>query len=75
MQMNKQHAKQIIGLSLFAGVCLALGMGLSAHWVGRAQEDKPVSVETRDIDRLPPIAQVAERTHGSHRVRPSRRRR
>jgi len=61
MQMNKHHAKQIIGLSLFGGVCLALGMGLSTHWVGQAQEDKPVTVEARDIDRLPPIAQVAEK--------------
>jgi len=61
MQMNKHHAKQIIGLSLFAGVCLATGMGLSYHWMGRAQEDKPVTVEARDLDRLPPIAQVAEK--------------
>lgn len=57
----KRHTKQIVGLSLFAGGCLALGMGLSYAWVGKAQTDAPVTVEAKDLDRLPPIAQVAEK--------------
>ena len=61
MQAMKRQAKQIIGLSLFAGACMAAGMGLSYHWVGKAQTDAPVTVDAKDADRLPPIAQVAEK--------------
>jgi len=57
----KRHTKQVVGLSLFAGACMALGMGLSYHWVGKAQTDAPVTVDAKDLDRLPPIAQVAEK--------------
>ena len=55
----KRHVKQILGLSAFAAGCMALGMGLSYRWVARAQEDRPVVVETRSLDQLPPIAEVA----------------
>ncbi len=58
--MNRQ-VKQIVGLSAFAAACLALGMGLSYRWVARAQEEKPVLVESRNSDKLPPIAEVAEK--------------
>jgi serine protease Do len=53
--------KQTLGLSAFAAGCLALGMGLSYHWVAKAQEEKPVVVDAKGMDRLPPIAEVAEK--------------
>lgn len=58
--MNRQ-VKQVLGLSVFAAGCMALGMGLSHGWVARAQEERPVTVEARGFDRLPPIAEVAEK--------------
>jgi len=58
--MNRM-VKQTLGLSVFAAGCLALGMGLSYHWVAQAQEEKPVLVEAKGLDRLPPIAEVAEK--------------
>lgn len=57
----KRHVKQVLGLSAFAAGCMALGMALSYQWVARAQEDKPVVVENRGADRMPPIAEVAEK--------------
>jgi serine protease Do len=53
--------KQVLGLSVFAAGCMALGMGLSHGWQAQAQEEKPVMVETKGMDRLPPIADVAEK--------------
>jgi serine protease Do len=58
--MNRQ-VKQVLGLSAFAAGCMALGMGLSHGWVATAQEEKPVVVEAKGMDRLPPIADVAEK--------------
>ena len=58
--MNHQ-VKQVLGLSAFAAGCMALGMGLSHGWVVAAQEEKPVQVDVRGLDRLPPIADVAEK--------------
>jgi serine protease Do len=58
--MNRQ-VKQVLGLSVFAAGCMALGMGLSHGWQAAAQEEKPVVVEARGLDRLPPIAEVAEK--------------
>ncbi len=58
--MNR-HMKQVLGLSAFAAGCMALGMGLSHRWVAQAQEEKPVVVEAKGLDRLPPIAEVAEK--------------
>ncbi len=58
--MNRQ-VKQILGLSVFAAGCMALGMGLSHGWVATAQEEKPVVVDAKGLDRLPPIADVAEK--------------
>ena len=58
--MNRQ-VKQVLGLSVFAAGCMALGMGLSHGWVVAAQEEKPVVVDTKGLDRLPPIAEVAEK--------------
>jgi serine protease Do len=58
--MNRQ-VKQVLGLSAFAAGCMALGMGLSHGWVVSAQEEKPVMVEAKGLDRLPPIAEVAEK--------------
>ncbi|HJW10113.1 MAG TPA: trypsin-like peptidase domain-containing protein [Holophagaceae bacterium] len=52
--------KQILGLSAFAAACLAAGMGLSHRWVANAQEPQPVTVDVKGLDRLPPIAEVAE---------------
>jgi len=60
MAMNRV-AKQTLGLSVFAAACLAAGMGLSYHWVGQAQEEKPVTVDVRNAGVLPPIAEVAEK--------------
>lgn len=57
----KAHVKQIAGLSVFAAACMALGMGLSRHWVAQAQEERPVVVDAKGLDRLPPIAEVAEK--------------
>ncbi|WP_306524086.1 trypsin-like peptidase domain-containing protein [Dokdonella sp.] len=57
----KRHVKQVLGLSAFAAVCMALGMGLSHGWVARAQEEKPVTVDPKGLDRMPPIAEVAEK--------------
>ena len=58
--MNRQ-VKQVLGLSVFAAGCMALGMGLSHGWVVAAQEEKPVVVDAKGQDRLPPIADVAEK--------------
>ncbi len=58
--MNRQ-VKQVLGLSAFAAGCMALGMGLSHGWQAAAQEEKPVVVEAKGLDRLPPIAEVAEK--------------
>ncbi|WP_306590835.1 trypsin-like peptidase domain-containing protein [Geothrix sp. 21YS21S-4] len=58
--MNRQ-VKQVLGLSVFAAGCMALGMGLSHGWVARAQEERPVVVDAKGLDRLPPIAEVAEK--------------
>jgi len=58
--MNRQ-IKQLFMLSAFAGICMAVGMGLSHHWVAKAQEPPPVSVDAKGMDRLPPIADVAEK--------------
>ena len=58
--MNRQ-VKQILGLSAFAAGCMALGMGLSHGWQAQAQEEKPVVVDAKGLDRLPPIADVAEK--------------
>ena len=58
--MNRQ-LKQVLGLSVFAAGCMALGMGLSHGWVATAQEEKPVVVDAKGLDRLPPIADVAEK--------------
>jgi serine protease Do len=57
----KRQMKQILGLSAFAAACMALGMGLSYRWVARATEDRPVVVDARNLDRMPPIAEVAEK--------------
>jgi serine protease Do len=40
---------------------MALGMGLSHGWKVAAQEEKPVMVDAKGLDRLPPIADVAEK--------------
>jgi serine protease Do len=57
----KRQMKQIVGLSAFAAACMALGMGLSYRWVAKAEEDRPVVVDARNMDRMPPIAEVAEK--------------
>ncbi|MCE1229386.1 MAG: trypsin-like peptidase domain-containing protein [Firmicutes bacterium] len=57
----KRTMKQALGLSVFAAGCLAVGMGLSYHWVAQAEEDRPVSVNVKSTDGLPPIAEVAEK--------------
>ncbi len=57
----KRQIKQLFMLSAFAGVCMAVGMGLSYRWVARAQEEQPVSVDAKGLDRLPPIAEVADK--------------
>ena len=58
--MNRQ-VKQVLGLSVFAAGCMALGMGLSHGWQASAQEERPVVVDAKGLDRLPPIADVAEK--------------
>jgi serine protease Do len=40
---------------------MALGMGLSRPWVARALDEQPVTVDAKGLDRLPPIAEVAEK--------------
>lgn len=57
----QRQLKQILGLSAFAAACMALGMGLSYRWVAKAEEDRPVVVDARNADRMPPIAEVAEK--------------
>ena len=57
----KRQIKQVLGLSAFAAGCMALGMGLSHGWMVAAQEERPVVVDTKGLDRLPPIAEVAEK--------------
>ena len=57
----KQQTRQILGLSVFAAACMALGMGLSRGWMASAQEERPVVVDAKGLDRLPPIAEVAEK--------------
>jgi serine protease Do len=58
--MDRQ-VKQVLGLSVFAAGCMALGMGLSHGWQASAQEERPVVVDAKGLDRLPPIADVAEK--------------
>ena len=57
----KRHVRQILGLSAFAAVCMAAGMALSYGWQVRAQEERPVTVDPKGLDRMPPIAEVAEK--------------
>ena len=57
----KRQVKQLITLSVFATACMGVGMGLSYGWVARAQEEQPVLVDAKGLDRLPPIAEVAEK--------------
>jgi serine protease Do len=57
----KRQVRQVLGLSAFAAGCMALGMGLSHGWKVAAQEEQPVVVDTKGMDRLPPIADVAEK--------------
>jgi serine protease Do len=57
----KRQIKQILALSVFAATCMGVGMGLSHYWVASAQEDKPVTVDMKGADRMPPIAEVAEK--------------
>ena len=57
----KRQIKQLFMLSAFAGVCMAVGMGLSYRWVAKAAEEPPVSVDAKGLDRLPPIAEVADK--------------
>ena len=58
--MNRQ-VKQVLLLSTFAAACMGVGMGLSHHWVASAQEERPVTVNPTGLDRLPPIAEVADK--------------
>ena len=58
--MNR-HTKHIIGLTAFAAVCMALGMGIGHTWTAEAQEHQPVAVSTKAIDQLPPIVEIAEK--------------
>ena len=57
---SRPALKQAFALSAFAAACLAGGMALSFRWVASAQEPKPVTVEVKNADMLPPIAQVAQ---------------
>ncbi len=57
----KRHVRHILGLSAFAAACMATGMGLSYGWQVRAQDEKPVTVDAKGLDRMPPIAEVAEK--------------
>jgi len=58
--MNRQ-VRQLLTLSLFALVCMAVGMGLSLRWVAQAQGEMPVLVASKGMEALPPIAEVAEK--------------
>jgi serine protease Do len=58
---SRQTLKQILGLSAFAALCMALGMGLSRPWVARALDEQAVTVDPKGLDRMPPIAEVAEK--------------
>jgi len=58
--MNRQ-VKQLVLLSIFALVCMGVGMGLSYHWAAQAQEEMPVVVASKGGEGLPPIAEVAEK--------------
>jgi len=58
--MHRQ-VKQLVLLSIFALVCMGVGMGLSYHWVAQAQEEMPVVVAGKGMESLPPIAEVAEK--------------
>ena len=58
--MNRQ-VKQLVLLSIFALVCMGVGMGLSYHWAAQAQEEMPVMVASKGVEGLPPIAEVAEK--------------
>ncbi|MDR2560198.1 MAG: trypsin-like peptidase domain-containing protein [Holophagales bacterium] len=58
--MNR-HTKHILGLTVFAAVCMALGMGLGHTWTAGAQEHQPVSVSAKAADQLPPIVEIAEK--------------
>jgi serine protease Do len=58
--MNR-HAKQIIGLTVFASLCMALGMGLGHGWIASAQDDKPVTVNVKQMDHMQPIVEIAEK--------------
>ncbi|HET6329759.1 MAG TPA: trypsin-like peptidase domain-containing protein [Holophagaceae bacterium] len=57
---SRPALKHVFGLSAFAAACLAGGMALSYRWVASAQEPKAVSVDVKNADSLPPIAQVAQ---------------
>nr|WP_320132817.1 trypsin-like peptidase domain-containing protein [uncultured Holophaga sp.] len=57
----KRQVKQVIGLSLFAAASMAVGMGLGRGWVARAEEERPITVNAKGMDSLPPIAEVAEK--------------
>ena len=57
----KKQIKHLLTLSAFAAACMAAGMGLSYHWVAKADEERPVVVDAKGQDRLPPIAEVAEK--------------
>lgn len=57
---SRPSLKHVLGLSAFAAGCLAGGMALSHHWVASAQEPRAVSVDVKNADSLPPIAQVAQ---------------
>jgi len=57
----KKHVKQVLGLSLFASACMAVGMGLSYGWSAKASEEKPIAVSARGLEHMPPIAEVAEK--------------
>jgi serine protease Do len=57
----RRQVKQLVSLSFFALACMGAGMGLSYHWVAQAQEEQPVTVDAKGLDRLPPIAEVAEK--------------
>ncbi len=57
----KRHIKHVLGLSAFAALCMALGMGLSYRWGAQAQEDKPVLLDGKGLEHLPPIAEVADK--------------
>lgn len=57
---SRPALKHVLGLSAFAAACLAGGMALSYRWVASAQEPRAVSVDVKNADSLPPIAQVAQ---------------